>query len=99
LFDVLMTNELIGRAAKTADRETLRRHAGQARDTELLTRAVAVLLAADDWGEDIPLDLVWAAIEKTVGPREKLRAALSRVQDASPPAGGDPRGTPRSAGW
>ena len=41
LFDTLMANELIGRAAKNADRETLRRHAGQARDTELLAAAPA----------------------------------------------------------
>ena len=96
LFDTLMANELIGRAAKTTDRETVHRHAGQAKDTELLTKAVAVLLEAEEWGEDVPLDLVWAAIEKAVGPRERLRAALARVQDAAPPPGADPQGAWRA---
>src|SRR5664280_3314472 len=88
LFDTLMANELIGRAAKNADRETLRRHAGQARDTELLTKAVSVLLEAEEWGEDVPLDVVWAAIEKAVGSRERLRAAVARVQETAPPRAG-----------
>ena len=96
LFDTLMANELIGRAAKNADRETLRRHAGQARGTELLTKAVSVLLEAEEWGEDVPLDLVWAAIEKAVGSRERLRAAVARVQETAPPADADPRGVWRA---
>ena len=96
LFDTLMANELIGRAAKNADRETLRRHAGQARGTELLTKAVSVLLEAEEWGEDVPLGLVWAAIEKAVGSRERLRAAVARVQETAPPADADPRGVWRA---
>jgi len=57
---------------------------------------VSVLLEAEEWGEDVPLDLVWAAIEKAVGSRERLRAAVARVQETAPPADADPRGVWRA---
>ena len=58
LFDVLMSNELIGRAAKTADKQTLRRYAGTARDAQVLKTVVQVLFEAEDWGGPRPEVLI-----------------------------------------
>jgi TnpA family transposase len=96
LFDVLMSNELIGRATKTVDQETLRRHVGEARDAQVLKRVVQVLLEAEDWGENVPLDLVWEEIVKAVGSKEKVRAVVERVEASAPPAGTDSQGAWRA---
>jgi TnpA family transposase len=92
LFDVLMTNELVGRASKAADQQTLRQQPGYVRHTRILAAAVEVLLEAEGWGEGIPLDLVWAAIESVVGPRAKIQAAVVGVSQMLPPPQADPDG-------
>jgi len=103
LFDVFMANELVGRAGKSADKQTLRRQPGYVRHTRVLAAAVEVLLEAEGWGEQVPLELVWAAIEKAVGSRAKVEAALAGVSEmrrTPPPTGsGGPRwwsGSPAS---
>ena len=48
-----------------------------------------MLFEATEWGRNVPLDLVWEAIEKTVGSWARLRAAVERVQESSPPPGPD----------
>ncbi|HEY6798466.1 MAG TPA: Tn3 family transposase [Kineosporiaceae bacterium] len=96
LFDVLMTNELVGRANKIADQQTLRRQPGYVRHTRVLAAAVEVLLEAEDWGEGVPLDLVWATIEKVVGPRAAIQAAVAGVSQMLPPPQADPDGAWRA---
>jgi len=63
LFDVFMTSELIGRAGKHADKQKLRRLPGQSKHVAVLASAVQVLLEADNWGDGVPLELVWEAID------------------------------------
>lgn len=92
LFDVFMTSELVGRAARTTDKATLRRAHGQARHAGVLSAAVQVLFEAEDWGEAVPLAVVWDAIEAAVGSRAKLRTAMEAVQEHIPPPGAAPDG-------
>ncbi|GAA0382808.1 Tn3 family transposase [Micromonospora fiedleri] len=92
LFDVFMTNELIGRAGKNADRQKLRRLPGQSRHVAVLASAVQVLFEADGWGEAVPLDLVWEAIDTAVGSRARLAAAVAGVQEMIPPPAADVHG-------
>jgi TnpA family transposase len=91
-LDVFMSNELVGRASKAADTEKLRRQPGYARHAGVLRAAVEVLFEVSEWGEDVPLDLIWAAIDKAVGSRARLRAAVDAVAEFVPPPGGDPNG-------
>jgi len=53
LFDVFMTNELIGRAGKHADKQMLSRLPGQSRHVAVLAQAVQVLFEADGRGEAV----------------------------------------------
>lgn len=92
LFDVFMTNELIGRAGKYADKQKLSRLPGQSRHVAVLARAVQVLFEADGWGEAVPLDLVWEAIDTAVGSRARLAAAVAGVQEMIPPPAADVHG-------
>ena len=92
LFDVFMSNELIGRANKAADKEKLRRHSSYARHAGVLKVAVEVLFEAAEWGENVPLEVVWDAIDNAVGSRARLRAAVDAVQEFTPPPGADPDG-------
>jgi len=65
------------------------RRPGYAWHAGVLKAAVEVLFEATEWGRNVPLDLVWEAIEKTVGSWARLRAAVERVQESSPPPGPD----------
>jgi hypothetical protein len=65
------------------------RRPGYAWHAGVLKAAVDVLFEATEWGRNVPLDLVWEAIEKTVGSWARLRAAVERVQESSPPPGPD----------
>ena len=93
LFDLLMTTELLGKAHREADKETVRRHPKLAKASSRLAAAVAVLLEAADWGEEVGLAQVWAAIEAIV-PRSELRAAVATVTELVPPPGAE-----EDAGW
>jgi hypothetical protein len=97
LFDVFMTNELIGRASNASDKEKLRRQPGYARHAAVLRAAVQVLLESDEWGEGVPVEVLWDAIETAVGSRDRLRAAVDGVAAMIPPAGADPDGQWRAA--
>jgi hypothetical protein len=63
LFDLLMTTELLGKAHREADKETVRRHPKLAKASARLAAAVEVLFEAADWGEEVGLEQVWEAIE------------------------------------
>lgn len=78
LFDVLITNELLGRAERESSREKLRRYPRISRDAGKLAAAVEVFLEAREWGADVSLESVWDAIENVV-PRAELRAAVDVV--------------------
>jgi hypothetical protein len=97
LFDVSMANKLIGRASKASDKEKLRRQPGYAGHAAVLRAAVQVLLQSDEWGEGIPVEVLWDAIEAAVGSRARLRAAVDGVAEMIPPAGTDPDGQWRAA--
>jgi TnpA family transposase len=97
LFDIFMSNELIGRAAKASDKETLRRQPGYARHAAVLKAAVEVLFEASEWGDEVHLDRVWKAIDHAVGSRARLRAAVEGLQEFIPPPGADPHGQWRAA--
>ncbi len=92
LFDVFMTSELVGRAARTSDKAKLRRAHGQARHAGVLSAAVQVLFEAETWGDAVPLAVVWDAIESAVGSRAKLRTAMESVREFIPPADTAPDG-------
>ena len=93
LLDVLMTTELLSRAERQAKKEKLRRHPKVSRHAGKLAAAVAVLLEAAEWGEQVRLEQVWDAIESKVS-RTELRAAVARIAgfllptDADPDTGG-----------
>ena len=91
LFDALMTNELFGRAAKSADKETVKRYPRVVKDAALVKSVVEVLFEAEELGENIPLGMVWEMIEKAVGSRAKIRAAVAGLAQIAPPpqAGSD----------
>ena len=92
LFDVFMTNELIGRAAGQVDKDRLRSHRSVVGDAMVLRTAVAVLFDALVWGgQHMPLSLVWAAVDEAVGSRVRLRIAMDRVGELAEPddAGAD----------
>ncbi|GAA0451525.1 transposase [Actinoplanes capillaceus] len=92
LLDVFMSAELIGRAGRSSDKETLKRAPGQARHAGVLSAAVQVLFEAETWGDAVPLAVVWDAIESTVGSRAKLRTAMESVQELIPPKDAEPDG-------
>jgi hypothetical protein len=87
LFDVLMTNELMGRALRESNKDKLRRYPAMARDAARCARAVEILLEVLEWGEDTKIELVWDAIENTVTHAE-LRAAVGRLTEVVPPPEG-----------
>lgn len=91
LFDALMSNELFGRAAKSADKETVKRYPRVVKDAALVKSVVEVLFEAEELGEDIPLGMVWELIERSVGSRAKIRAAVTGLAQITPPpqAGSD----------
>jgi len=63
LFDVLMTNDLMARAARESREERLVRYPKLSKDAGKLAQAVAVLLEAFEAEEQPSLEGVWEAIE------------------------------------
>ncbi|MBA3748360.1 MAG: Tn3 family transposase, partial [Solirubrobacterales bacterium] len=96
LFDVLMTNDLLARAARESRNEKLRRYPRLAKDAGKLAAAVGVLLDALEHEEQLSLDLVWEEIESKVS-RADLRAAVAHLMEVAPPADADPDGEWRTA--
>ena len=96
LFDVLMTNDLLARAARESRNEKLRRYPRLSKDAGKLAAAVGVLLDALEHEEQLSLDLVWEEIESKVS-RAELRAAVAHLLDIAPPADADPDGEWRTA--
>ncbi len=97
LLDLLMVTELLGKAEREADRETVRRHPRLARASAKLAAAVEVLLEATGWDGDVGLDEVWESIEAVL-PRAaaELRAELAVVTDLVPPPDADLDGAMRA---
>ena len=103
LFDVLMANELLGRAVRESNKVNLRRYPRVARDAAACAAAVGVLLESEaDVG--LTVEALWQAIDAVV-PRSELRAAVanltqrSRLRTPTPPVSGGPSSsgaTPRS---
>jgi TnpA family transposase len=96
LFDVLMTNDLLARAARESRDEKLRRYPRLSNAAGKLAAAVGVLLDALDQEEQLPLELIWEEIETKVS-REELRAAVAHLMDVAPPPDGDADGEWRAA--
>ncbi|MDQ2897459.1 MAG: Tn3 family transposase, partial [Actinomycetota bacterium] len=96
LFDVLMTNELMARAVRQTNKETLSRFPRVSRDAATCAAAVAVLLDAMELGEDVPLSVLWEAIDDVVS-RPALRAAVANITAVLPPPDTDPGGEWRAA--
>ncbi len=86
LFDVFMSNELISNASKQAERQRLRQQSTYARHAGVLKTAAQVLDEAETWGDNIPVQRVWEAIETAVGSRARVRAAIEAVAEIEPPA-------------
>jgi len=96
LFDVLMTNDLLARAARQSRKEKLRRYPRLSKDAGKLAAAVGVLLDALDQEEQLPLELIWEEIETKVS-REELRAAVAHLMEVAQPPDADPDGEWRAA--
>jgi len=96
LFDVLMTNDLLARAARESRNEKLRRYPRLSKDAGKLAAAVKILLDALEHEEQLSLDLVWVQIESKVS-RAELRAAVGHLLEVAAPADADPDGEWRSA--
>jgi hypothetical protein len=83
LLDLLMVTELLGKAERVSDKQTLRAHPRLARASVKLARAVSVLFEVTDHGGGISLEELWEAIE-VLTPRGELRAAMQTVEDLVP---------------
>ncbi len=83
LLDLLMVTELLGKAERVSDKQTLRSHPRLARASVKLARAVSVLFEVSDHGGEISLDELWEAIE-VLTPRGELHAAMQTVEDLVP---------------
>jgi hypothetical protein len=96
LFDVLMTNDLLARAARESRKEKLRRYPRLSRDAGRLAAAVGVLLDALDREEQLPLEVIWEEIESKVS-REDLRSAVAHLTEVAQPPDADADGEWRAA--
>jgi TnpA family transposase len=96
LFDVLMTNDLLARAARQSRKEKLRRYPRLSKDAGRLAAAVGVLLDALEREEQVPLDSIWEEIESKVS-REDLRSAVAHLMEVAQPPDADPDGEWRAA--
>lgn len=84
MLDLLMVTELLGKAERASDKQTLRTHPRLARASAKLARAVSVLFEiTDQGGGEISLDELWEAIE-VLTPRPELHAAMQMVEDLVP---------------
>ncbi|MGI8728840.1 MAG: hypothetical protein ACR2LK_02410 [Solirubrobacteraceae bacterium] len=88
LFDVLMTNDLLARAARESRNEKLRRYPRLSKDAGKLAAAVEILLDALEHEQQLSLDLVWVQIENKVS-RSELRAAVAHLMEVAAPADAD----------
>lgn len=95
LFDTLMGNDLMARARRQSNNDTVNAHPAAARNAAVCAAAAQVLLEADGWDGPVGLDRVWAAITPKVS-RAELAAAVAGITAAAPPPGGDPHGQWRS---
>jgi hypothetical protein len=90
LFDVLMANELLGRAVRESNKANLRRYPRVARDAAACAAAVGVLLECEgDAG--LTIEALWEAIDDVV-PRADLRAAVANLTSTLPPPDAEPAG-------
>lgn len=96
LFDVLMTNDLLARAARESRNEKLRRYPRLSKDAGKLAAAVEILLDAFEQEQQLSLDLVWVQIEHKVS-RADLRAAVAHLMEVAAPADADVDGEWRTA--
>jgi len=96
LFDVLMTNDLMARAARESREEKLQRYPKLVKDAGKLAQAVGVLLEALDGEEAVSIERVWEAIESRVS-REELPAAVASLAELAPPPDAVPGGEWRAA--
>lgn len=84
LLDLLVVTELLGKAERASDKQTLRVHPRLARASMKLARAVSVLFeVTDHGGGEVSLDELWEAIE-VLTPRPELHAAMRTVEDLVP---------------
>ena len=86
LLDLLMSTELLNKAATAADKETVRRHPRLAKATARLAVAAGALLDSEQWGsqDEVRVAAVWEAIEAVIS-RAELRAAVATVNEMVPP--------------
>ena len=86
LLDLLMSTELLNKAASAADKETVRRHPRLAKATARLAVAAGALLDSEQWGseDEVRVAAVWEAIEAVIS-RAELRAAVATVNEMVPP--------------
>ena len=97
LFDAFMSNELIGRAHKVAEKAAIKRAPVIARHARVLQSVVELLLEAEDASESMPLGLVWEMIEAQVGSRAQIAAAVAGIREIIPPPQAEPEGQWREA--
>ena len=86
LLDLLMSTELLNKAATAADKETVRRHPRLVKATARLAVAAGALLDSEQWGsqDEVRVAAVWEAIEAVIS-RAELRAAVATVNEMVPP--------------
>jgi TnpA family transposase len=96
LFDLLMTNDLMARAHRDTNAETLRRYPQVTIDAARCAAAVRVLLESADRGDEVTLATVWREIENLVS-REELRSAVDNIAAVAPPPHADSGGEWRAA--
>lgn len=94
LFDIIMTSELLARAERQSSADKIKRYPRMSKDARRLAAAVAVLLEAETWGENIGLEVLRDAIENVVSWPE-LRASVASINAVLPPDA-DPDGEWRS---
>ena len=90
LFDVLMANELLGRAVRESNKANVRRYPKVAREAAACAAAVGVLLESET-DDDLTIGALWQAIDEVV-PRSELRAAVANLTATLPPPDVDPAG-------
>ncbi len=87
LLDLLVANELVGTAARAADKEMLRTHGRLIDAAGSLRAAVQVLLDGIGRSERPTLDELWTSIEEVV-PTDTLERAAATVDELAPSGDG-----------
>ncbi len=85
-LELLMVTELVGKARREADKQTVSQHPKLARASVMLVVVAEVLLEASTWGTDdeVRVSAVWEAIEARI-PRAQVRAAATVSGMVPPP--------------